>query len=91
MSTVPGITTTVTSGVTDFVALGQFVACSNSVEQAEFLAGLAIGFQTFGDSPFMGLLQMEYVAEQIKSRNDHPAVRWLLRELNARVDVEVDR
>jgi len=89
VSTIPGITTTTTSEVTDFAALGRFVADLGSIDQAEFLAGLAVGFQTFGDSPFMGLLQMEYVAEQVRSHNDHPAVRWLLRELDIRIGVEV--
>ena len=83
---VPGITVATTVVVSDPSALGRTVALLSSQEQAEFLAGLAAGFESFG--PIGAAQQAQYIADALAQ---HPAesavgnVTALLESLLSRV------
>jgi hypothetical protein len=83
-------TTTTSTVVADYSALGEFIADASSDDQADFLAGFALAFRAQRPKPVAGLMQLQHLADALIAEPDSAAVvGWLLTELANRIDVPV--
>ena len=82
-----GITVAVDPLTVDFHEFGYVeLARANSVQQADLLLGMAQGLAQMDSDK--GLMQIEYIRESVNNmpQIERDAVRWLIEELNCRVN-----